>query len=112
MFKEYVQRDIATTFVNDTEFATPVSINGVTVNVVEDKDQLLYRIKKDYEGLGLIVGDILFYISLAEYQKIPHVSATPTVNEAITYNGRACVITEVTPQDGMFEITLTKAGGY
>ena len=112
MFKEYVQQDIGKTFMNDTEFAGPVIINGVEVNVVEDKDQLLYRIKKDYEGLGLILGDILFYISREEYQKIPHVSAVPTVHEAITYNGRPCVITEVTPQDGMYEITLSKAGAY
>lgn len=112
MFKEYVQHDINNAFVNLTEFASTVNINGVAVNVVEDKDQLLYRIKKDYESLGLIVGDILFYISLEEYQKIPHVSNLPTVNEAITYNGRPCLIMEVTPQEGIFEITLQKAGGY
>ena len=111
-FKEYVQHDIFNTFENQDEFAGKVNINGVMVVVTEDKDQLLYRIKKDYEGLGLVVGDILFYISVAEYQKIPHVSKVPTVNEAIAYNGRPCVIMEVTPQDGMYEITLQKAGGY
>lgn len=110
-FKEYVQHDIGT-FVNLDEFASKVNINGVEVNVVEDKDQLLYRIKKDYESMGLIVGDVLFSISLEEYAKIPHVSKVPTVNEAITYNGRPCMITEVTPQEGLFEITLTKAGNY
>ena len=72
IFKEYVQQDIGNTFMNLTEFASEVNINGETVCVVEDKDQLLYRIKKDYGGL--IVGDILFYITLEEYSKIPHVS--------------------------------------
>lgn len=112
MFKEYVQQDIDNTFENLTEFASTVNINGADVKVTEDKDQLLYRIKKDYESLGIIAGDILFYISVGEYAKIPYVSDIPTVNEAVTYNGRPCVITEVTPQDGMYEITLQRAGGY
>lgn len=109
-FKEYVQHDINSTFVNLDEFGSTVNINGVSVNVVEDKDQLLYRIKKNYDGL--VVGDILFFISMEEYQKIPHVSEFPTVNEAVTYNGRPCLITDVNPQDGVYEITLQKAGGY
>lgn len=109
-FKEYIQHDIEQTFVNSSEFADTVKINGVSVNVVEDKDQLLYRIKKDYDGL--IVGDILFYISADEYKKIPRVSEIPTVYEAINYGGRPCTIVEVSPQDGMYEIILKKAGGY
>lgn len=110
MFKEYVQHDIGSTFENLTEFASPVNINGALVNVVEDKDQLLYRIKKNYDGL--VVGDILFYISLGEYAKIPHVSQVPTANEAVSYNGRPCVIVDVAAQEGMYEITLQKAGVY
>lgn len=110
MFKEYVQHDIKSTFINLTEFADKVRINGVSVNVVEDKDQLLYRIKKNYDGL--VVGDILFFIALEEYKKIPKVSDTPSVNQAINYNGKPCTITDVHSQDGIFEITLQKVGGY
>lgn len=110
MFKEYVQHDIESTFVNLEEFASSVYINGASVNVVEDKDQLLYRIKKNYDGL--IVGDVLFFISADEWAKIPHVSDPPSVNDAVNYNGRACLIVDVNPQDGVYEITLQKAGGY
>lgn len=109
-FKEYVQHDIGNTFVNSDEFAIEVVINGASVNVVEDKGQLLYRIKKNYDGL--VVGDILFFISLEEWSKIPHVSATPKAHEAVSYNGRPCTIIEVSPQDGLYEITLQKAGAY
>ncbi len=110
MFKEYVQHDIGNTFVNDSEFAISVNINGVFVKVIEDKDQLLYRIKKNYDGL--VVGDILFYISMEEYKQIPRLSEIPIVNEALSYNGRPCVITDVNHQEGMYEITLQKAGGF
>lgn len=109
-FKEYVQHDINKTFVNHNEFASNVNINGASVLVVEDKDQLLYRIKTNYNGL--VVGDILFFISEEEYQKIPNVSPIPSANEAIRYNGKPCTIVEVTPQNGMYEITLLKAGAY
>ena len=109
-FKEYVQHDIENTFVNDSEFASSVNINGVSVNVIEDKDQLLYRIKKNYDGL--VVGDVLFFISKDEYAKIPRVSATPSVREAVSYNGRPCTIIDVNFQDGMYEIILEKVGGY
>lgn len=109
-FKEHIQHDIGSTFENLDEFASTVEINGAAVNVVEDKDQLLYRIKKNYDGL--VVGDILFTISMGEWKKIPHVSPIPTANEAVTYNGRPCLIVEASDQDGMFEIMLQKAGAF
>lgn len=110
IFKEYIQHDIDKAFVNLDEFATNVNINGVSVRVVEDKDQLLYRIKKNYDGL--VVGDILFYISKEEYKRIPHLSDVPSANEALTYNKRPCLIVDVSNQDGMYEIILQKAGAY
>ena len=109
-FKEYVLHDIDSTFVNLDEHAITVSINGESVKVVEDKDQLLYRIKKNYDGL--VVGDILFFISLEEYKKIPLVSEIPSVHEAVNYNGSPCTIIEANDQDGGYEIILQKAGGY
>ena len=109
-FKEYVQHDICKSFMNQDEFASTVNINGVAVVVVEDKDQLLYRIKKNYDGL--VVGDVLFSISEAEYAKIPRVPEVPKANVAISYNGSPCTIVEVNPQEGIYEITLLKAGGY
>lgn len=111
-FKEYAHADIARTFVNHDEFGSKVNINGAEVSVVEDKDQLLYRIKKDYESMGLIIGDILFYVSTEEWGKIPHVSDVPKIQEAVSYNGKPCTITEVTPQDGMWEVILRRAGAY
>lgn len=110
MFKEYIQQDINNTFINDTEFASEVTINGVVVTVVEDKDQLLYRIKKNYDGL--IIGDILFYIGEDEYKKIPKLSPIPSVDEALSYNGKPCTITDVNSQNGVYEIIIQKVGGY
>lgn len=109
-FKEYVANDISNTFVNNDEFANEVSINGVAVNVVEDSDELEYRIKKDYDGL--IIGDVLFFISESEYQKIPNVLSKPTANQTIRYDGKPSVITRVTEEAGMYAIIIQHSGGY
>lgn len=107
MFKEYIQKDI-NTFISDIEFAESVRINGVDVMVVEDHDKLDYKIKRDYEGL--IVGDVLFYISSEEYAKIPKVPEKPESDIAIRYKGIPATITSVNPQHGIYEIILQYAG--
>ena len=109
-FKEYVANDIANTFVNDDEFAVDAKINGVVVKIVEDSDKLEYRIKENYEGL--IIGDVLFYISEEEYAKIPRVTKTPNTNQSINYNGKPATIVDVGRYDGMYEIILQIAGGH
>ena len=109
-FKEYVANDIANTFVNDDEFAVYAKINGVVVKVVEDSNQLEYRIKENYGGL--IIGDVLFFISEEEYAMIPRVSPIPNTNQAINYNGKPATIVDVGHYDGMYEIILQNAGGH
>jgi hypothetical protein len=109
-FKQHMAADIENIFINLNEFAETVTINGAKVNVMEDSDKLLYRIQKNYDGL--IIGDVLFYISTEEYAKIPHLSPVPTANQAIRYNGKAATITNVGKQGGLYEIIIQNAGGY
>ena len=109
-FKQHIENDIENTFMELSEFAETVTINGVEVKVVEDTDKLLYRIQKNYDGL--VIGDVLFYISASEYAKIPRLSEIPTVNQAIRYNGTPATITNVNKQSGVYEIIIQNAGGY
>lgn len=109
MFKEYVKNDIENTFINNDEFAEQVLINGVEVSVVEDSDKLDYKIKQDYNGL--VIGDILFYISNAEYSKIPMVNNPPITDMIISYNGKPCSVTSTNKQMGIYEIILQYTGG-
>ena len=109
-FKEHIANDISKTIINLDEFADEKNINGVIVRVVEDSDKLEYRIKKDYDGL--IIGDVLFFISKEEYAKIPRVTETPTTNQAISYDGKPATIINVGKMDGLYEIILQHAGGY
>lgn len=109
-FKEYIENDIENTFTNVDEFAESKRINGAAVNVIEDSDKLEYRIKKDYDGL--IIGDVLFYISEAEYAKIPRVSPIPSTDMAMNYDGKPSTVVNVGNQSGMYEIILRTVGGY
>ena len=109
-FKEYIKADIDITFINNDEFAETVNINGVEVSVVEDSDKLEQRIKSDYQGL--IIGDVLFYISADDYDKIPRVPKTPTSGIALNYGREHTTVVQVSEQSGIYEIILRKVGGY
>ena len=108
-FKEYVSKDINNVFMDSGEFASDVIINGVKVRVSEDEDNLRYRIQKNYDGL--VIGDVLFYITLEEYAKIPNMRKIPQSNQAINYNGKPCMITSVTENMGLYEIIIQMTGG-
>ena len=108
-FKEYIADDIKNVFMDADVFASDVIINGVKVRVSEDEDNLRYRIQKNYDGL--VIGDVLFYITRKEYAKIPKMKPIPQANQAITYNGKPCTITSVTENEGLYEIIIQMAGG-
>lgn len=109
-FKEYIANDNINTYMNKDEFAEEKEINGKTVLLVEDSDKLEKRIKKDYDGL--IVGDVLFYISENEYRKIPRVSRIPNAGMALNYAGKPATVINVGNEAGIYEIIISTAGGY
>lgn len=109
-FKEHIANDISKTIINLDEFADEKNINGVKVRLLEDSDELEYRIKKNYDGL--IIGDVLFFISKEEYAKIPLVTEIPTANQSISYDGKPALIINVGKMDSLYEIIIQHAGGY
>jgi hypothetical protein len=108
-FKEHIANDISKTIINTDEFAIDKKINGVKVRIVEDSDELEYRIKKNYDGL--IIGDVLFFISEKEYKKIPRVTTPPTSNQTINYDGRPALIINVGKSESLYEIIIQYTGG-
>ena len=108
-FKEHIANDVSKTIINLDEFADEKNINGVSVRVLEDSDELEYRIKKNYDGL--IIGDVLFFISTEEYAKIPRVTPIPTARQSILYDGKPALIVNVNKSESLYEIILQFAGG-
>lgn len=108
MLKEYIKKD-HNVYMNSNEFSETVTVNSVSVNVVIDNDRLTQKIVKEYDGL--VIGDILFYITAEEYAKIPHMSKTPKADEALVFNNKPCIITSVTANIGIYEVVLQYSGG-
>lgn len=108
-FKEHIANDVSKTIINLDEFADEKNINGERVRVLEDSDELEYRIKKNYDGL--IIGDVLFFISEKEYAKIPRVTPIPTANQSIRYEGKPALIINVGKSENLYEIIIQYAGG-
>lgn len=109
MLKEYITKDINNVFNNDEEFSETVTINGVSVLVNVDNDRLSQKAFKEFDGV--VIGDILFFISTTEFIKIPNMRKEPKANDAIMFNGKPCIITNVVINSGMYEITMQYAGG-
>ena len=109
MFKEYIAHDIDNTFMNENEFCEKANINGVSVLICVDNDRLAHKIVREYDGV--VIGDILFFITQNEFKKIPHTKGTPKVNDAIMFKNKPCIVTAVTEKDGMFEVVLQYSGG-
>lgn len=108
-FKEQMTADLEKVFMNTAEHADIATINGAQVTVIWDSDTLNYRIRNDYNGL--LIGDALFFISEAEWAKIPRVSNPPRAGEAISIDGRAVTISLISSNAGLYDITINFAGG-
>lgn len=108
MLKEYIKKD-HNVYMNSNEFGEAVTVNGVSINVMVDNDRLTQKIVKEYDGL--VIGDILFFITAEEYAKIPHMSKTPKADQSLVFNNKHCVITSVTANMGIYEIVLQCGGG-
>jgi hypothetical protein len=108
MFKDYLQADIDKVFINTQEYAEPVFINGVSVNIVQDKEQLEYKLSKDTRGL--INGNMLFSISETEYCKIPKVNKIPRAGDVIMYDSKPATICDVSYNAGLYQIIIESAG--
>ena len=109
MFKEYIAKDINNVFKNEKEFSETVTINGVSVVVNIDNDRLSQKTFAEFDGV--ILGDILFFITAEEFKKIPYMKKEPTTNDALMFNGKPCEIINVSSNAGMYEIALQYAGG-
>lgn len=108
MLKEYIAKDINNVFKNQEEFSETVTINGVSVVVNIDNDRLAQKAFTDFDGV--VMGDILFFISAEEFKKIPYMKKKPCANDALMFEGKACEIINVSESMGMFEIALQYGG--
>lgn len=111
-FKDWAAADIPEVFFDTSEFADTLTINGTSVNVVWDKDNLEYKRIRDYDGM--IDGDALFYISAAQWATIANAASPPRADDAIQITGargtRCATIVDVAENAGVYDITIRFTG--
>ena len=93
--KIQIENDIKNVFLNTNEFADILNYLNVNISVVQDKDQLM---KKKLDGQ--VDGNILIYAAVSDFENVPN------VGDAVKLNDRKAQITDITEEDGMYEIIL------
>ncbi len=106
-FKDVFTSDMNILF-NPDEFGEIMQINGVSVIIVKDNDKLEYRISKDTSGL--LTGDILFYITYTEFEKIPKIKHPPRTGDALLFNSKPTTIIDCKDDTGAYQIILQYTG--
>ena len=97
-FKDMVAADIAATFLRDEFFGEPYRIEGKTILIVIDNDELMER--QGSQDLAVVESATLFHASVAD---LPPRKA-PGSN--LNVNGRECIIDDWKEAMGMATIAL------
>jgi hypothetical protein len=102
-FKDYLNSDLSEVFFNDDEFADPHTIGTRQLNIIIDNDRLMYRSKKEFDGIT--VGEILYFVKASDY------GPKPKEGEPQIFDGRNMQVFDVREDDGMYEIILHQNRG-
>lgn len=100
MLKDQFISDLDFLF-NTAEHASIHMINGKSISIIEDNDQLVKRSKLEYEGV--IVGDLLYYAKVSDFSK------RPRPEEIQNFDGDPYKVFDCREVDGVYEIILKGA---
>lgn len=101
-FKDAVNSDINSVFINALEFAEPHNINGKLINCVVDDDVLEERLSRTNQEYfdGVFKSRRLVFI---EKDQLPH---TPVVGELFRLDGHRYTVVNVAENMGVLDITI------
>jgi len=100
--KDQVRADLDV-FFNTGEFAETHVIDGRSLNIIVDNDQLKERSVKEYDGIS--VGEILYYVKASDYGERPE-QGTPQI-----FDGRQMYVFDAREDTGVYEIILSQNRG-
>lgn len=103
-FKDILQEDNETTFMNPEEYGERHTVNGRSMNIVIDDYGLLEREKRQ-KGVqayrqGVYRKQVLFYVLSKEF------GALPPVGHILVLDQDKYVITDAINEDGIYSISL------
>ena len=97
-FKDMVAADIAATFINPDYFGEPYRVEGKTILIVVDNDELKER--QGGQDLAVAESATLFYAKVSDLppRKAP--------GSSLNINGRECIIDDWKEDMGMATVVL------
>ena len=102
-FKEMAAKDVGTVFFNNDEFSDTHLIDGKTMHVIVDTNELLDRTQGGGTTHldGIYKAHILIYVPVSEY------GAKPKIGKLLILDGKKTyVITNVIDEDGIYSFEL------
>ena len=95
--REQIAKDISGVFLNENDFARPVSWDGQTVTAIEDREKLTdLKSKRD----DLRCASLMLYMSAED------VGNPPTVGAYVKYENRRYTVVETSTDEGMYAVIL------
>lgn len=97
-FKDFLQQDIHSVFVNQNEFAEKVIINGMPMEIIRDND----AVNPSDTSKQLATYDVLFHVATAYFEYIPQSELL------MNFEGQDYRIKSVNDNLGMLTIGLSR----
>lgn len=104
-FKDQIARDNRTVFMNLDEFPDEHTINGKTMTVMFDNNEMIdrekrYQYKKSLYADGVYLKEVLIYVLAEEF------GALPAVGRTLVLDGKTYIISDAINEDGIYSLSL------
>jgi len=100
-FKELIQADVKSVFLNDLEFADPHTIDGREMPAIFDDIENIEREKKMKSHMdGIYARQILLYVAASDFGSLP------AQRRILKVDGKNYTVVDATDEYGVYTITL------
>lgn len=101
-FKDVLKGDIKSVFLNFSEFGEEHKINGETVLIIIDENELTEREKRTRQNMDMELHkkQLLFYIAAEDFGPLP------SPGKILELDGKKYEITDANNEDGIYSISL------
>lgn len=101
-FKDVLKSDIKSVFLNFTEFGEEHKINGETVLIIIDENELTEREKRNRHNMDVELHkkQLLFYVEEEDFGPLP------SPGRLLDLDGKKYEITDANNEDGIYSISL------
>lgn len=103
-FKELIQKDVHSVFMNPKEFGEIHDIGGRKMTIIVDDNEMIEREKRragaELYRQGIYKREILFYVAQSEFGRLP------LVGRSLVLDGGQYIVTDAVNEGGIYSISL------